>query len=200
MGLQEHQPDSILPREDSHSCNEQQWHPWRGACARRPRVHGAVTAALVVPACPHVSGPAYDLTFCEVRNTSLVLLWKAPVYSGSSPVSGYFVDYKEGEAEEWVTVNEGATANRYLKVSVPSLSVAFARAGSSENLGWRFQLGHSGPCVVPTELRLWGPGGPACPARRAQSRRGTQACAQAALCALWGRLVLSMPLHVRPLI
>lgn len=66
---------------------------------------------------PHVAGPAYDLTFCEVRDTSLVLLWKAPVYSGSGPVSGYFVDYKEEGSEEWVTVNEATTANRYLKVT-----------------------------------------------------------------------------------
>uniref|UniRef100_A0A8I4A0L9 Myomesin 2 n=1 Tax=Callithrix jacchus TaxID=9483 RepID=A0A8I4A0L9_CALJA len=61
-------------------------------------------------------GPAYDLTFCEVRDTSLVMLWKAPVYSGSSPVSGYFVDFKEEDAGEWITVNQTATANRYLKV------------------------------------------------------------------------------------
>uniref|UniRef100_A0A8C8YWF4 Myomesin 2 n=1 Tax=Prolemur simus TaxID=1328070 RepID=A0A8C8YWF4_PROSS len=60
-------------------------------------------------------GPAYDLTFCEVRDSSLVLLWKAPVYSGSSPVSGYFVDFKEEDAGEWRTVNQTATANRYLK-------------------------------------------------------------------------------------
>ncbi|XP_054422183.1 myomesin-2 [Pteronotus mesoamericanus] len=61
-------------------------------------------------------GPAYDLTFCEVRDTSLVLLWKAPVYSGSGPVSGYFVDWKEEGSEEWTTANEAATASRYLKV------------------------------------------------------------------------------------
>ncbi|XP_006866786.1 PREDICTED: myomesin-2-like [Chrysochloris asiatica] len=61
-------------------------------------------------------GPAYDLTFCEVRDTSLVMLWKAPRYSGSSPVSGYFVDYKEEDAEDWMTVNQTATSNRYLKV------------------------------------------------------------------------------------
>ncbi|XP_045677304.1 myomesin-2 [Phyllostomus hastatus] len=61
-------------------------------------------------------GPAYDLTFCEVRDTSLVLLWKAPVYAGSGPVSGYFVDYREEGSEEWTTANEAATANRYLKV------------------------------------------------------------------------------------
>uniref|UniRef100_A0A452SL41 Myomesin 2 n=1 Tax=Ursus americanus TaxID=9643 RepID=A0A452SL41_URSAM len=61
-------------------------------------------------------GPAYDLTFCEVRDTSLVMLWKAPMYSGSSPITGYFVDYKEEDSGEWSTVNEAATANRYLKV------------------------------------------------------------------------------------
>lgn len=63
------------------------------------------------------SGPAYDLTFCEVRDTSLVLLWKPPVYSGSSPVSGYFVDYKEEDSGEWLTVNEVTTPHRYLKVT-----------------------------------------------------------------------------------
>lgn len=62
-------------------------------------------------------GPAYDLTFCEVRDSSLVMLWKAPVYSGSSPVSGYFVDFKEEDAGEWKTASEAATPNRYLKVS-----------------------------------------------------------------------------------
>ncbi|XP_072264523.1 myomesin-2 isoform X2 [Pyxicephalus adspersus] len=61
-------------------------------------------------------GPAYDLTFCEVRNNSLVILWKEPIYSGNSPVAGYFVEYKEVDAEEWTRVNQTATATRYLKV------------------------------------------------------------------------------------
>ncbi|XP_073445284.1 myomesin-2 [Dendrobates tinctorius] len=61
-------------------------------------------------------GPAYDLTFCEVRNTSLVILWKEPIYSGTSPVVGYLVEYKEIDGEEWTKVNETATASRYLKV------------------------------------------------------------------------------------
>ncbi|XP_045437610.1 myomesin-2-like, partial [Pipistrellus kuhlii] len=61
-------------------------------------------------------GPTYDLTFCEVRDTSLVLLWKAPVYAGSGPVTGYFVDYREEGSEEWTPVSEAPTANRYLKV------------------------------------------------------------------------------------
>uniref|UniRef100_A0A7M4ETG5 Myomesin 2 n=1 Tax=Crocodylus porosus TaxID=8502 RepID=A0A7M4ETG5_CROPO len=62
-------------------------------------------------------GPCYDLTVCEVRNTSLVLLWKAPVYTGSSSITGYFVDYKEVDVEEWSTANEKTTSHHYLKVS-----------------------------------------------------------------------------------
>uniref|UniRef100_H2ZRK2 Myomesin 2 n=1 Tax=Latimeria chalumnae TaxID=7897 RepID=H2ZRK2_LATCH len=62
-------------------------------------------------------GPAYDLTFCEVRATSLVILWKAPVYNGSSPITGYYVDYSEKGSEEWVAVNQKATNHRYLKVT-----------------------------------------------------------------------------------
>ncbi|KAG8444941.1 hypothetical protein GDO86_009920 [Hymenochirus boettgeri] len=62
-------------------------------------------------------GPAYDLTFCEVRNSSLVILWKAPIYSGKSPVTGYFVEYKEIDTEQWIRANKSATSNRYQKVS-----------------------------------------------------------------------------------
>ncbi|NWQ72034.1 MPSF protein, partial [Neopipo cinnamomea] len=62
-------------------------------------------------------GPAYDLMICEVRNTSLVLLWKAPVYEGKSPITGYLVDYKEVDTEDWITANEKPTSKRYLKVT-----------------------------------------------------------------------------------
>ncbi|KFQ56145.1 M-protein, striated muscle, partial [Nestor notabilis] len=62
-------------------------------------------------------GPAYDLNICEVRNTSLVLLWKAPVYEGKSPIAGYLVDYKEVDTEDWVTANEKPTPKRYFKVT-----------------------------------------------------------------------------------
>ncbi|XP_061478883.1 myomesin-2 [Rhineura floridana] len=62
-------------------------------------------------------GPPHDLTFCEVRNTSLVIFWKAPIYMGSSPVTGYYVDYKEEEGEEWITFSEKPTSHRYLKVT-----------------------------------------------------------------------------------
>ncbi|XP_039178533.1 myomesin-2 [Crotalus tigris] len=62
-------------------------------------------------------GPPYDLTFCEIRNTSLVILWKAPIYIGNSLVTGYFVDYKEEEEENWTTFNEKPISHRYLKVT-----------------------------------------------------------------------------------
>uniref|UniRef100_A0A8D2J898 Myomesin 2 n=1 Tax=Varanus komodoensis TaxID=61221 RepID=A0A8D2J898_VARKO len=62
-------------------------------------------------------GPPFDLTFCEVRNTSLVILWKAPIYTGSGPVTGYFVDYKEEEGEAWITFNDKPTPHRYLKIT-----------------------------------------------------------------------------------
>lgn len=65
----------------------------------------------------NILGPAYDLTVCEVRNTSLVLLWKAPVYEGKSPITGYLVDYKEVDKEDWITANEKPTAQRYFKVT-----------------------------------------------------------------------------------
>lgn len=71
----------------------------------------------------NVLGPAYDLTVCEVRNTSLVLLWKAPVYEGKSPITGYLVDYKEVDTEDWITANEKPTSHRYFKVTYKHYSL-----------------------------------------------------------------------------
>ncbi|XP_067877782.1 myomesin-2 [Heterodontus francisci] len=62
-------------------------------------------------------GPTYDLTFCEVRNNSLVILWKPPIFTGSSAVTGYNVDICELGSEEWRTVTEKAVTTRYFKVT-----------------------------------------------------------------------------------
>ncbi|XP_047433427.1 M-protein, striated muscle [Mugil cephalus] len=62
-------------------------------------------------------GPAYDLSFSEVRSHSLVLLWKAPVYTGASAVTGYFVDMAKKGSTEFVTRNEEALSHRYLQVT-----------------------------------------------------------------------------------
>uniref|UniRef100_A0A8B9CTH8 Myomesin-1 n=1 Tax=Anser brachyrhynchus TaxID=132585 RepID=A0A8B9CTH8_9AVES len=55
-----------------------------------------------------VPGPPHDVTYTEVRKDSLVLLWKEPVYTGRSPIAGYYIDMKETEAKEehWRSVNE----------------------------------------------------------------------------------------------
>ncbi|KAM4594642.1 myomesin-2 isoform 3-T4 [Fundulus diaphanus] len=62
-------------------------------------------------------GPAYDLSFSEVRGDSLVILWKAPVYTGASAVSGYFVDMAKKGSSEFVTLNEEPVSHRYLQVT-----------------------------------------------------------------------------------
>lgn len=62
-------------------------------------------------------GPAYDLSFSEVRAHSLVILWKAPVYTGGSPITGYFVDMAKKGSSDFVTLNQEAVSHRYLQVS-----------------------------------------------------------------------------------
>ncbi|XP_063055289.1 myomesin-3 [Engraulis encrasicolus] len=64
------------------------------------------------PGCP------YDLFFREVRSSSLVLMWSQPVYTGQSEISGYLVQYSEGEeSEDWQTANEDPTPDTHLKVT-----------------------------------------------------------------------------------
>uniref|UniRef100_UPI003AADEF31 M-protein, striated muscle n=1 Tax=Centroberyx gerrardi TaxID=166262 RepID=UPI003AADEF31 len=62
-------------------------------------------------------GPAYDLSFSEVRGDSLVFLWKAPVYTGASAITGYLVDMAKKGSSEFLTLNEQAVGHRYLQVS-----------------------------------------------------------------------------------
>lgn len=62
-------------------------------------------------------GPAYDLSFSEVRGQSLVLLWKAPVYIGASAVTGYLVDMAKKGSSEFVTLTQEAVSHRYLQVT-----------------------------------------------------------------------------------
>ncbi|KAM4688574.1 myomesin-1 [Discoglossus pictus] len=65
-----------------------------------------------------VPGPPHEVTLTEVRSESLVLLWKSPVYTGRTPVTGFFVDIKEADAaeENWRSVNYDPTPNTYIKV------------------------------------------------------------------------------------
>lgn len=76
-------------------------------------------------------GPAYDLTFGEVRDNSLLVEWKKPVYIGSGPITGYHVEYAKKGSSDWTTANEKATSHRFLKVRASlkeqyvALTVAF---------------------------------------------------------------------------
>ncbi|XP_051802145.1 M-protein, striated muscle isoform X3 [Acanthochromis polyacanthus] len=92
------------------------------------KVQAANMAGVGVPSAPSAPmkceawtmdepGPAYDLSFSEVRSHSLVILWKAPVYTGASAVSGYFVDMTKKGSSEFVTLNQEAVSHRYLQVT-----------------------------------------------------------------------------------
>ncbi|XP_054634123.1 M-protein, striated muscle isoform X6 [Dunckerocampus dactyliophorus] len=92
------------------------------------KVQAANIAGVGVPSAPSLPmkceawnmeqpGPAYDLTFSEVRSHSLVLVWKAPVYTGASATSGYFVDMAKKGSSEFVTLNQDAITHRYLQVT-----------------------------------------------------------------------------------
>ncbi|XP_059374107.1 myomesin-2-like [Carassius carassius] len=61
-------------------------------------------------------GPAYDVTFTEVRDDSVVVEWKAPVYSGTCAITGYFVEKSKKGSNTWSKVNESSVNHCYLKV------------------------------------------------------------------------------------
>uniref|UniRef100_A0A3P8X3L4 Myomesin 3 n=1 Tax=Cynoglossus semilaevis TaxID=244447 RepID=A0A3P8X3L4_CYNSE len=64
------------------------------------------------PGCP------FDLQVKEVRNDSLVLLWKTPLYEGQSAICGYILEMcQDDESEEWRTVNDQDVSDTRYKVS-----------------------------------------------------------------------------------
>ncbi|XP_032419249.1 myomesin-2 isoform X2 [Xiphophorus hellerii] len=88
-------------------------------------------------------GPAYDLSFREVRGQSLVILWKAPVYTGADAVTGYFVDMAKKGSSEFVTLNGDPVSHRYLQVTgleEGSSYVFRVRAVNSKGVGKTSEL------------------------------------------------------------
>lgn len=73
-----------------------------------------------VSVCFRTIGPPHDLQVREVRNDSLVLIWKPPVYQGRDLVNGFYIDFKEADAPEeaWRGVNNKAEEKAYLKVDI----------------------------------------------------------------------------------
>ncbi|XP_068604733.1 myomesin 1a (skelemin) [Brachionichthys hirsutus] len=66
-----------------------------------------------------VPGGPVGLRVLEVRDTSLVVLWEAPAFDGRSPVSGYYLDVKDGSAGEegWKAIHEKVNKMKYMKVT-----------------------------------------------------------------------------------
>ncbi|KAH0504163.1 Myomesin-1 [Microtus ochrogaster] len=100
-----------------------------------------------------VPGPPHSLKLSEVRKSSLVLQWEPPVYSGRTPVTGYFVDLKEASAkdEQWRGLNEAAIGNKYLRVQGLQEGVSYVfrvRAINQAGVGKPSDL--AGPVVAET--------------------------------------------------
>ncbi|XP_068178957.1 myomesin-3 [Antennarius striatus] len=64
------------------------------------------------PGCP------YDLEARDVTDSSLVLLWAAPLYEGRSPVTGYLLEVSKGDqSDNWTALDEIPASCRHYKVS-----------------------------------------------------------------------------------
>ncbi|XP_048219602.1 myomesin-1 isoform X2 [Perognathus longimembris pacificus] len=100
-----------------------------------------------------VPGPPHSLQYSEVRKNSLVLQWKPPVYTGRTPVTGYFVDLKEtsGKDDQWRGLNKAAIQNKYLKVDGLKEGISYVfrvRAINQAGVGKPSDL--AGPVVAET--------------------------------------------------
>ncbi|XP_075928192.1 myomesin-1-like isoform X1 [Petromyzon marinus] len=66
-------------------------------------------------------GPSYDLIASEVREDSLLLQWRAPTYTGTSAVTGYWVDVCEASCAHsesaWATVNQQLVQLSHMRVT-----------------------------------------------------------------------------------
>ncbi|KAI5108533.1 myomesin-2, partial [Silurus meridionalis] len=83
-------------------------------------------------------GPVYDLSVTEIRDDSLVVEWKPPVYSGASTITGYYVDKCKAGTDTWTTTNASAVNHCYLKVNdleMGSTYVFRVRAENAQGIG-----------------------------------------------------------------
>ncbi|KAI3361242.1 hypothetical protein L3Q82_013438, partial [Scortum barcoo] len=64
------------------------------------------------PGCP------YDVEVREVRDSSLELLWVAPLYEGRGPVTGYLLEIsQDDQSDNWTILNEQPVSDTHYKVS-----------------------------------------------------------------------------------
>ncbi|CAL1580333.1 unnamed protein product [Knipowitschia caucasica] len=83
-----------------------------------------------------VPGVPVGLHALEVRDTSLVVLWDAPLFDGRSPVNGYYLDLKEASAgaNGWKAVHEKANKKKYLKVTGLNSGTSYVFRVRAQNL------------------------------------------------------------------
>ncbi|KAF7236508.1 Myomesin-3 [Varanus komodoensis] len=62
-------------------------------------------------------GPPYDVRCTEVRDTSLMLRWEPPVYTGAGPVTGYYVEACEEGSDSWEQLNKQPVSSTHMKLS-----------------------------------------------------------------------------------
>uniref|UniRef100_A0A3Q3EIP1 Myomesin 1a (skelemin) n=1 Tax=Kryptolebias marmoratus TaxID=37003 RepID=A0A3Q3EIP1_KRYMA len=80
--------------------------------------------------------PPVGLHVQEVRDTSLVVLWEAPMFSGRSPVNGYYLDIKEASAGEegWKAVHEKTNKSKFMKVTGLKAGTSYVFRVRAQNL------------------------------------------------------------------
>ncbi|XP_072275395.1 myomesin-3 [Pyxicephalus adspersus] len=62
-------------------------------------------------------GPPYDVRCREVRDSTLMLHWEPPVYTGISPINGYIVEVCEEGTEAWRKMNEEPIMESHMRIS-----------------------------------------------------------------------------------
>ncbi|XP_039218954.1 myomesin-3 isoform X2 [Crotalus tigris] len=62
-------------------------------------------------------GPPYDVRCTEVRDTSLMLRWEPPLYTGAGPIRGYYVEACEEGSNIWEQLNKQPISNTHMKLN-----------------------------------------------------------------------------------
>uniref|UniRef100_A0A8C5S4P2 Myomesin 3 n=1 Tax=Laticauda laticaudata TaxID=8630 RepID=A0A8C5S4P2_LATLA len=66
-------------------------------------------------------GPPYDVRCTEVRDTSLMLHWEPPLYTGVGPIRGYYVEACEEGSDTWEQLNKQLISKTHMKVWLSDL-------------------------------------------------------------------------------
>uniref|UniRef100_A0A3B3Z994 Uncharacterized protein n=1 Tax=Periophthalmus magnuspinnatus TaxID=409849 RepID=A0A3B3Z994_9GOBI len=92
------------------------------------------------PGCP------YDVQIKEIRDTSLVAVWAAPLYEGQGPIIGYILEVCQGDqSDEWTAINDQPISSTHYKCKMCD----FLLAVIGLKTGWQVEVSEEG------RVRLW---------------------------------------------